>query len=96
LGDALSKAKVPYAEYTGKVPQGERDQMVKDYNSGLIKQLLISGAGGEGLDLKGTKLMQILEPHWNEPTLDQVKGRAVRYQSHAHLPENERNVEIQI
>ena len=45
--------------------------------------------------MKGTKLMQILEPHWNDPLLDQVKARAIRYMSHAALPENERNVEVQ-
>jgi len=37
----------------------------------------------------------LLEPHWNQSQLDQVKGRAIRYKSHDHLPENERKVEIQ-
>lgn len=81
--------------YTGQLSQKKKDQVIKDYNKGRIKQLLLSGAGSEGLDLKGTKLMQILEPHWNQPQLDQVKGRAVRYMSHDALPENERKVEIQ-
>ena len=95
LSDLLTKNKIPNAMFTGKTSPKEKIQIIKDYNSGKIKQLLISGAGGEGLDLKGTKLMQILEPHWNDPQLEQVKGRAVRFKSHAALPENERNVEIQ-
>ena len=45
--------------------------------------------------MKATKILQILEPSWNQPNLDQVMGRAIRYKSHASLPENERHVEIQ-
>ena len=95
LASLLSKSKIPFASYTGELSQKQKDQIVNDYNNGKIKHLLISGAGSAGLDLRGTKILQILEPHWNDAQLDQVKGRAVRYLSHAHLPENERNVEIQ-
>jgi SNF2 family DNA or RNA helicase len=95
LGEALKKRGIPYSRYTGKMSQTEKDESIKSYNAGKVKHLLISGAGGEGLDLKGTKLMQVLEPHWNEPQLEQVKGRAVRYKSHDALPEGERKVEIQ-
>ena len=95
LGKLLKEKGIPYSMFIGKMGQKEKDEAVKNYNSGKVKQLLISGAGGEGLDLRGTKLLQILEPAWNEPRLAQVKGRAVRYKSHAALPENERNVEIQ-
>lgn len=86
---------VPAGLFTGDESAKRKKEIVQDYNEGKIKQLLISGSGAEGLDLKGTKLLQILEPHWNEPLLDQVKARAVRYMSHAALPENERKVEIQ-
>ena len=86
---------VPTGVFTGEDSARRKTDLVEAYNSGKIKQLLLSGSGAEGLDLKGTKLMQILEPHWNNPLLDQVKARAVRYMSHAALPENERKVEIQ-
>jgi len=95
LSQLLQQANISHAMYTGKTSQKNRNQMIKDYNSGKVKQLLISGAGGEGLNLRGTKLLQVLEPHWNEPTLDQVKARAVRFKSHEHLPQRERGVEIQ-
>ena len=95
MSTMLTQKKIPHAMYTGSMSQSEKDAVVSDYNKGKIKHLLISGAGGEGLDLKGTKLMQIMEPHWNEPQLAQVKARAVRFGSHAHLPEAEREVEIQ-
>lgn len=45
--------------------------------------------------MKGTKLIQLLDPHFNEARLDQVIGRGVRYKSHAHLPESERKVTVQ-
>ena len=69
--------------------------MVEEYNEGKIKVLLVSGAGSQGLDLKGTKLVQLLEPHWNEARLSQATGRAARFQSHAHLPEEDRHVHVQ-
>lgn len=95
MSDRLRAAKIPFGEFTGRLNDKQKKQIIEEYNTGKIKHLLVSGAGAEGLDLKGTKLVQILEPHWNDPRIDQVIGRAVRYQSHAHLPENERTVRIQ-
>lgn len=95
MAERLRKTNIPFAEFTGKLSDNKKKEVIEQYNKGKIKQLLISGAGSEGLDLKGTKLMQILEPHWNDPRVDQVIGRAVRFKSHEDLPENERKVEIQ-
>jgi superfamily II DNA or RNA helicase len=91
----LDKLQIPYGEFTGALSPVQRDQMVRDYNDNKIKALLLSRAGGEGLDLKGTRLIQLLEPHWNEEALKQVTGRGIRYQSHNHLPEDQRNVHVQ-
>lgn len=86
---------VPYGEFTGQMKHKEREQMVRDYNEGKLRALLISAAGGEGLDLKKTSLMQLLDPHWNAERGNQVIGRGVRYQSHEGLPEEEQKVRIQ-
>lgn len=91
----LQGAGVPHGEFTGSQTAKERDQMVRDYNEGKLRALLLSSAGGEGLDLKGTRMVQILEPHWNEEKLKQVEGRAARFKSHEALPEDQRNVIIQ-
>lgn len=91
----LHKEKVPHAIFTGKQTPKQKKEIVDAYNKGKIKHLLISGAGAEGIDLKGTKLLQILEPHWNEARTEQVAGRAVRYKSHDHLPPEEREVVVQ-
>jgi superfamily II DNA or RNA helicase len=94
--EALLQAKgIPYGTFTGEMKKKERDQLVKDYNEGRINALLVSSAGGEGLDLKGTRQIQILDPHWNKEKLEQVIGRGIRYKSHAHLPEDQRNVDVE-
>jgi len=91
----LEELKIPHGMFTGDMPRKQREQMVQDYNDNKLKALLLSSAGGEGLDLKGTRLIQLLEPHWNQEKLKQVVGRGIRYKSHADLPEEERNVRVQ-
>lgn len=91
----LDQHKIPYGEFTGQMNKSQRDQMVRDYNEDKLKALLLSSAGGEGLDLKGTNLIQVLEPHWNEEKIKQVIGRGIRFKSHDHLPEEQRKVLIQ-
>lgn len=91
----LKQHNIAYGKFTGDIPKRERDQMVKDYNAGKLKALLLSSAGGEGLDLKGTRQIQVLEPHWNKEKLEQVIARGIRYKSHEHLPEDQRKVLVE-
>ncbi len=95
LSRELKRRGIAHETFTGEINDAQRKKIVEGYNSGKVPMLLLSGAGAEGLDLKGTKLMQIAEPHWQEELIDQVRGRAIRYKSHTHLPENERHVEVQ-
>lgn len=92
---ALRAANVPHSLFTGETPEKDRARLIQEYNEGKSPVLLVSGAGTEGLDLKGTKLVQLMEPAWNRSKLDQVIGRGVRFKSHEHLPENEREVRVQ-
>lgn len=91
----LTKEKIPHHVYTGELSKTEKDQIVKDYNEGRKPVLLISSSGAEGLDLKGTKLTQVLEPHFNPSKIKQVIGRGARYESHAHLPSSERHMHVE-
>ena len=91
----LDQAHIPYGEFTGEVKDSVRNQLVKDYNENKLKALLVSSAGGEGLDLKGTRLVQLLEPHFNNEKIKQVIGRAARYRSHDSLPKEKQKVLIQ-
>ena len=54
---------------------------------GNIKVIMITKAGAEGLDLKNVRNVHIMEPYWYETRIQQVIGRAARYNSHIDLPE---------
>lgn len=79
---------------TGSQSKKRRSEIVAQYNRGTLDVLFLSKAGGEGLDLKGTRQIILMESGWNENTERQVIGRGVRFQSHSHLPADEQNVVI--
>jgi Helicase conserved C-terminal domain/Type III restriction enzyme, res subunit len=60
----------------------------------IIKVLMITSAGSEGINLKNTRYVHIMEPYWNPVRVEQVIGRARRICSHKNLPEALRNVEV--
>ena len=60
----------------------------------LCRVFCITSAGAEGLSLKNVRAVHIMEPHWNDVRLEQVKGRAIRLGSHLDLPEDQRDVSI--
>ena len=90
----LDKNKVSYALYFGEQTEEKRNKIIDNYNQRKLDVLLITSAGSESLDLKNTRSIHIMEPHWNESKINQIIGRAIRYNSHASLPESERTVEI--
>jgi SNF2 family DNA or RNA helicase len=88
----LAKAKIPFGEFSGAMSRKERDELVRQYNADKLRALLITSAGAEGLDTKGTSLVQLLDPSWNVAKEQQIIGRAARYKSHEHLPPDLRKV----
>ena len=60
----------------------------------LIKVILISPAGGQGLDFTNIRQVHIMEPWYNMNRAEQTIGRAVRSCSHKNLPFAKRNVQI--
>lgn len=90
----LDKNKISYAIYFGEQTEEKRNKIIDNYNNGKIKVLLITSAGSESLDLKNTRFIHIMEPHWNESKINQIIGRAIRYNSHINLPPSERTVTI--
>lgn len=96
LKKLLKEEKFPYYEITGKTPKDERTNIVNKYNAEKegVNILLVTKAGGEGLDLKGTRIVVIFESTWNRPNEEQIIARAARYNSHTYLPENQRNVTV--
>ena len=87
-----------YGIYSGDISPEDRTTTLQEYNKekSPLTILLISGAGSEGLSTKGTRVVHILEPYWNWERSLQVMARGIRYKSHEHLPEKERNVQVYI
>ena len=63
-------------------------------NGEIVKVILISQTGTEGLDLKFIRQVHVMEPWYNMNRIEQIFGRAIRTCSHKLLPFNERNVEL--
>jgi hypothetical protein len=98
-GAKFSQAK--YVMITGQKefsPQNAEDVKYvvsnKNANGELVKVILISKAGSEGLDFKCIRQVHLLEPWYNMNRVEQTIGRGVRNLSHCSLPFEKRNVEI--
>lgn len=88
----LDKMGVKYDLISGEVPSSRRQEIVDGYNAKDFQVLIITRAGGEGLDLKDTNNIIILDPVWNPSSLEQIIGRGVRYKSHENLPKDQQYV----
>ena len=92
-------SKLKYAIISGEVSTETRKKIIKVFNSpenahgDLIKVLLVSKTGAEGLDLKNVRETHQIEPYWDKARDDQFKGRAVRMGSHDALPYKDRDVQ---
>jgi hypothetical protein len=81
----------------GTLPEAMKRELTgyTDNKTGqLCRVFCITSAGAEGLSLKNVRAVHIMEPHWNDVRLQQVKGRAIRLGSHLDLPEDQRDVSI--
>ena len=85
---------IPKATISGTTKVSDRQEIVNLYNSGKIQCLFITKAGGEGLDLKGTDVIIMMEPTWNQQNNEQVIARAIRYKSHENRPEERKRVNV--
>jgi hypothetical protein len=60
----------------------------------IIKILMITSAGSEGINLRNTRYVHIMEPYWHPVRIEQVIGRARRICSHQSLPKELQTVEV--
>jgi hypothetical protein len=81
-----------------KLPDSLRDMVTSRGDSNMygeiIKLFMITSSGAEGISLKNTRYVHILEPYWHPVRVQQVVGRARRICSHSGLPEEEQTVEV--
>ena len=60
----------------------------------IIKVLMITSSGAEGISLKNVRYVHITEPYWHPVRIEQVIGRARRICSHQELPVELRTVTV--
>ena len=65
-----------------------------NYMGDIIKLLMITASGAEGITLRNVRYVHITEPYWHPVRTRQVIGRARRICSHSDLPEDLRTVEV--
>jgi hypothetical protein len=89
-----------FIEYHGGIdrPQREKNRNIyndiKNIDGKLIKIIMISPAGSEGITLENTRQIHILEPYWNETRIEQLIARGIRFCSHKNIPVKDRSVEV--
>ena len=83
-----------------KVPRNIKDELVKispnNHYGEIIKLFMITASGAEGITLKNTRHVHILEPYWHPVRVEQVIGRARRICSHEALKDSEKTVDVYI
>lgn len=72
----------------------EKSKILEKFKSRKNNILLLHPDFTEGISISGARQMHILEPLFKFSKLEQLKARVVRYKSHFHLKESERNVKI--
>ena len=99
-GKEQSKPFHSYTEFHGEIDPEIRSRNLADFNQinnidgSIIRIILISPAGAEGISLMNVRQVHVMEPYWNEVRIEQLIGRAVRQCSHKALPMDERKVDI--
>jgi len=71
-----------------------KERSPNNYYGEIVKILMITSSGAEGINLQNTRFVHVIEPYWNMVRVDQVVGRALRICSHKFLPEDMRTVKV--
>jgi hypothetical protein len=82
-------------EYVPENITNELRKKAKNNNMGeIIKVFMITSSGSEGINLRNTRYVHIMEPYWHPVRSDQVIGRARRICSHKNLDAKYQTVEV--
>ena len=92
--EQLKKFGIGYNAIHGDVTRAERTKIINEYNSGKSPVLLITQAGGQGIDLKETSDIILFDIVWNPANEAQIIGRGVRFGSHTALSPGRRFVNV--
>jgi superfamily II DNA or RNA helicase len=96
LTAGLKARGIDHALFIGKgqpgVTEESRQSGVSDYQAGKKRVIVLSAAGGEGLDLPNTTFMAMTDGHFNPERIGQAEARGIRAGGQAHRPEEKRHV----
>jgi len=82
-------------EYVPENITNELRKKAKNNNMGeIIKVFMITSSGSEGINLRNTRHVHIMEPYWHPVRTEQVIGRARRICSHKNLDGKYQTVEV--
>ena len=93
-------------EFIRKIYNGEWDDIPESISSELkksfrnnnmgevIKVFMITSSGSEGINLRNTRYVHLMDPYWHPVRSEQVIGRARRICSHKDLPIQFQTVEV--
>jgi len=80
------------------VPKSLTEELEKISSNNLygeiIRVLMITASGAEGISLQNVRFVHITEPYWHPVRTDQVIGRARRICSHKNLPKELQTVDV--
>lgn len=82
-------------EYVPENITNELRKKAKNNNMGeIVKVFMITSSGSEGINLRNTRHVHIMEPYWHPVRTEQVVGRARRICSHKNLDAKYQTVEV--
>ena len=82
-------------EYVPENITNELRKKAKNNNMGeIVKVFMITSSGSEGINLRNTRYVHIMEPYWHPVRTEQVIGRARRICSHKNLDAKYQTVEV--
>jgi hypothetical protein len=80
------------------VPKSITEQLSTRFTNNMfgevIKILMITASGAEGINLRNVRYVHVTEPYWHPVRTEQIIGRARRICSHIDLPEELRTVDV--
>lgn len=102
LKELLIEEDIPFGIISGMQNARQKADFIDGYNNyenenylgNKYRILLITKAGAEGVDLKRTRGIFILDGQWNEALYEQIVARAIRFKSHFDLPKSEQVVHV--
>ena len=100
IGKILSIKGISNVIYSGDLSSTQREKILLSYNSpnndygDVTRVFIFTDAAAEGISLQSIRGVHLVNESIYSSRMNQVMGRAVRYQSHARLPQDERSVTV--